>query len=270
MSKKPVFFSVFMGILFLSSLVFQGCENQLRQFILILGMANDGMGSGSIDTVSLTGSGIYDEGTEVSAQAMADSGCSCAGWFDAESGGTLVSADNPYIFNLIEDTVLYAIFENVPIASAVNIHDGGIVESGFIIGTAGDDITLAAVEVKLDGGAYTAATGTTSWSFKLPTGGSTWKDGSLHTLGIRSRDEAGNYSGEIFLHVRKGVNKDVNGDGYADLAVGEYNYNSGQGRAYVFEGGLGGIADQDLSGTGFAETTLTGEANCSFGCSVQG
>jgi hypothetical protein len=54
---------------------------------------------------------------------------------------------------------------------------------------------------------------------------------------------------------------DVNGDGYADVIVGAYYYNSGQGRAYIYYGGspMNNVAD----------VILTGEAiNNYFGYSV--
>jgi hypothetical protein len=35
---------------------------------------------------------------------------------------------------------------------------------------------------------------------------------------------------------------DVNGDGYADLAVGAYNFNNGVGKAYVYHGSAGGLS----------------------------
>ena len=46
---------------------------------------------------------------------------------------------------------------------------------------------------------------------------------------------------------------DVNGDGYADVVIGAFNYLGATGRAYVFLGGAGGLATT-------AATTLTGEA----------
>jgi hypothetical protein len=145
-----------------------------------------------------------------------------------------------------------------------NLKNKSIVESGFMIGTAADNVSVSLVEVSLDAGAYAAATGTTSWKFQFPTGASTWRDGSAHTISVRSKDAAGNYSTVTTLNVRKGNNKDVNGDGYADLAVGA----SGQfgGAVYVFHStGTGGIT-ATLATTG-ANTTITGGGG-SFGDSI--
>jgi hypothetical protein len=156
-----------------------------------------------------------------------------------------------------------------PTVTVSNLHNNGIIESGFIIGTANDDTAVASVEIKLDNGNYSVATGTTTWKYQLPIGGDTWGDGTQHTIRIRSKDGAGNYSSEIVRTVRKGVNKDINGDGYTDLAVGAEYFSTQKGRAYIFEGGASGVSGQDLSSTGSASTTLTGEAtNSYFGKSV--
>ena len=54
---------------------------------------------------------------------------------------------------------------------------------------------------------------------------------------------------------------DVNDDGYSDVIIGSYGYNSFTGRAYVFYGGA--------SMNNIADVTLTGESiNNNFGISV--
>jgi len=72
--------------------------------------------------------------------------------------------------------------ETVPAVIITNLHDYGVVESGFVIGTATDNYEISSIGVKLDDGSYADATGTTDWVFQLPTGGSIWKDGSEHTV----------------------------------------------------------------------------------------
>lgn len=80
----------------------------LIQYSYALGLATDGTGSGSIDTTNSTANGSYDIGTLVTAQATADLECVFVGWYDAASGGTEVSTDNPYTFALNSDVTLYA------------------------------------------------------------------------------------------------------------------------------------------------------------------
>jgi hypothetical protein len=59
-----------------------------------------------------------------------------------------------------------------------------------------------------------------------------------------------------------GTAGDVNGDGYADVIIGAYGYNSNQGRAYVYLGGAGGLSATPA-------VTLTGQATGNhFGWSV--
>jgi hypothetical protein len=141
-----------------------------------------------------------------------------------------------------------------------NLKNKSVVETGFMIGTAADNVAVTLVEVKLDAGAYAAATGTTSWKFTLPIGANTWRDGSAHTISVRSKNAAGNYSTVTTLNVRKGNNKDVNGDGYADLAVGACTA-SGLGKAYIFlsAGSAGVTAITNVTGAGGPNTTITGE-----------
>ncbi|WP_246048852.1 FG-GAP-like repeat-containing protein [Leptospira sarikeiensis] len=139
------------------------------------------------------------------------------------------------------------------------------IETGFIFGAAGDDTALASVEVSLDGGAYTTATGTTSWSFALPNGSSTWRLGSHHTINIRCLDTSGNISNIISLNVRKGRNKDINGDGYGDLVVLAPGDSSGAGMAYVYFGGPSGITAVDTTG---ANQAIQGQQRMGYAAAV--
>jgi hypothetical protein len=69
-------------------------------------------------------------------------------------------------------------------------------------------------------------------------------------------EATGNYYGR-----RVASTGDVNGDGYADVVVGAWGYNTNQGRAYLYYGGPA----MDTT----ADVTLTGEAtNNYFGFSV--
>lgn len=150
-----------------------------------------------------------------------------------------------------------------PTISLSNLRDNGVVHTGFIIGMAGDNVAVEQVEVALDSGNYETATISStlavsvSWSYQLPTGSNTWKDGSQHTLSVRSKDSSGNYSTVTDLTVHKGKNQDVNGDGYSDLAIWAQGFSSNTGRVYVYHGGSSGIGSTP-------SITLTGEATSNF------
>ncbi|AOP33601.1 hypothetical protein A0128_06915 [Leptospira tipperaryensis] len=143
-----------------------------------------------------------------------------------------------------------------------NFVNKSLVETGFVIGTASDAGGVSLVEVSIDGGAYTTASGTTTWNFKLPSGAATWSIGSQHTITARSKDTSGNFSSVASAQVRKGTNKDVNGDGYVDLVSGEY----GQGLVYIFHSsGTGGITTTNAN---LANRYIVGTVAEEFGRSV--
>lgn len=148
-----------------------------------------------------------------------------------------------------------------------NLIDKSIVETGFVLGTATSGI--ASIEISLDSGTYTSATGTTTWTYKLPTGSSTWKEGSLHTIAARAVDSSGNKSNAISISVRKGKNKDINGDGYGDIAIGATGYSSSgnKGAVYLFQSsGSSGVVSGVAS---TAYTTITGQSNADkFGYAI--
>jgi FG-GAP repeat/FG-GAP-like repeat len=110
----------------------------------------------------------------------------------------------------------------------------------------------------LDGGSFNPASGTTAWKLRLPTGTSTWVNGTVHTIDVRALDSAGNVSPVQSLSVRKGVTQDINGDGYPDIVLGAVAYGSSEGRAYVFlSSGSNGITTTQASA---ADAIFTGEA----------
>ena len=146
----------------------------------------------------------------------------------------------------------------VPIDYAMsfkNVKDGARVHTGFILGDVIDNGSLEQVEVQVDNGSFAPAEGTASWKFKLPTGVNTWKRGSKHTIGIRSKYTGNVYSKIMTITVIKGRNKDVNGDGYGDIAIGSKN-GSINGSLKIFHGGASGITDCNENA---ANTTITGE-----------
>jgi len=66
-------------------------------------------------------------------------------------------------------------------------------------GTASDDVSVAQVEFRLDGGNWIAATGTTSWGIEFNSGHFLNGD---HTLSARSRDSSANLSSNTAITVR--------------------------------------------------------------------
>ena len=148
-----------------------------------------------------------------------------------------------------------------PTVAVSNISTNCRIHTGFLIGTSSSTIgTIVSVEVQFDGGAYTAATGTVSWKMAIPNGASTWLKGTQHTINIRSKDNVGNYSSVLSTTVFKGINKDVNGDGYADVAIGEDGYTNYRGRAYLYHGSPSGIsASPDTTLLGEEEENLFGD-----------
>lgn len=144
----------------------------------------------------------------------------------------------------------------LPAPTVANLKDGAVVHTGFVVGTSSG----AGVEVAIDDGAFAPAAGANEWAFRLPAGASTWKQGSRHELAVRAKDTAGAPGAVTTLFVVKGVNEDVNGDGYPDVVVGDFG-----GQVYVFHSsGSGGVVDADVA---HAATTLVGDDG-SFGVSV--
>ena len=73
----------------------------------------------------------------------------------------------------------------------------------------------------------------------------------------RTKDTTGKPRLPVSIHVRKGNNKDINGDGFPDLLTGAPDYNSVQGRVYIFH--TTGSAGISSTGALSANTIFTGE-----------
>lgn len=150
-----------------------------------------------------------------------------------------------------------------PTVTITNLPTSGrpTVETGFLIGTSSDDTLVSAVQISIDGGTYITASGTTSWRFALPLGSLTWRHGSFHTIDIRSVDSSANVSTVLSLNIRKGYNRDLNGDGYADVVVMAPGAASGMGVAYIFNGGASGVA---ATTTSAADHSITGQGRMGY------
>ncbi|WP_167884829.1 beta strand repeat-containing protein [Leptospira fluminis] len=129
--------------------------------------------------------------------------------------------------------------------------NNALLQSGFLVGTAVG--SLSRVEVSLDGGSFSPAVGTNSWQFQLPTGGSLWKRGSIHSIQIRSVDLSGNIVANANQSVQKGTNKDINGDGFVDLLAGASLYSGNLGQVYAFYG----TGTAPFTGTTAAQANVT-------------
>ncbi len=152
-----------------------------------------------------------------------------------------------------------------PTIRILNCTNNSTVKSGFIIGTASDNLAITRVEVSLDSGDYNAASGTTNWSFALPAGAVNWKNNSMHSISVRAIDESGNVSNTISIQLKKGKNCDVNGDGYSDIIAGAAYYSNGnpnEGAAFVYNGSASG------PGTSAAWSAEGNQTYAYFGTSV--
>ncbi|UOG37830.1 FG-GAP-like repeat-containing protein [Leptospira noguchii] len=142
----------------------------------------------------------------------------------------------------------------LPPPTILNIKSKSTLNTGFLIGEM--DQSVSGVQVSLDSGPFVdAQIFGNQWKFQLPaasvpTTGGIWKDWSLHTISVRSTSNESN-SVPITITVQKGLNKDINGDGYPDALIGSQLAN--RVRAYLSLGkvkGLNSVPITLLNGAG--------------------
>ncbi|MBS0618020.1 MAG: FG-GAP repeat protein [Spirochaetes bacterium] len=172
---------------------------------------------------------------------------------DAATNAAVLTLANPGAAGSLGANKNIVVDTQAPTVAIKNFRNNGVVQSGFAIGTATDNIAPTSVLVQTDGGAFTAPTGLAAWSYKLPLA---WKQNSVHTIGVKAADAAGNTSLVTTISVRKGMNHDANGDGYADVALHADGTNTNAGVVFIFHStGTAGLATTtDAS----ANATLTG------------
>lgn len=141
-----------------------------------------------------------------------------------------------------------------------------VINSGFLNVNLQSVQGISQIEYKFDNGSYSVSSTIQSFRIKLPTGSQTFRDYTRHTLTLRATDSYGYVSTSAAIPFTKGPNRDVNGDGFPDLAVGAYGYSSNNGRAYLFlSSSINGVAG--LANTS-ANTIITGTVSGYLGASV--
>lgn len=142
------------------------------------------------DTVTFTASGAGLPGLTMMTVRLTNSA------LDAVSGNALYS---PYEMRF--KTAATSYHDTVPPAITLATPTNAAIIAGNLVisGTATDNIAVQTVEVRLDNGSWSAATGTTSWSYSLNT--SNLLNGP-HVIAARATDTSGNISPTNTANVR--------------------------------------------------------------------
>ncbi len=153
------------------------------------------------------------------------------------------------------------------VAPATNAFVAGNV---MVSGTAGDNVALQKVEVRLDGGAWATATGTASWNFTLNT--SNFLNGP-HLISARATDTAGNLTTNSisvrFFNVPGAYVQRISGGNPASVTdctnavwVSDQPYTVG---SFGYSGGATGAVSSSITGICASAQTLYGRERYSTG-----
>ncbi|MFO1525167.1 MAG: FG-GAP-like repeat-containing protein [Turneriella sp.] len=140
-------------------------------------------------------------------------------------------------------------FDNTPpIVSIQNLKNNGTIHTGHVIGPASDNVGIVSLQFELENnGTWNAITIANPWKFALPMGPSTWPERSSHQIRVRASDAAGNVTTSPLITVKKGNNRDINGDGYEDFVASAHLYNTNRGGIYVHYGQSGSIPSSTVA-----------------------
>ena len=115
---------------------------------------------------------------------------------DSVSGNNLFAPFDTYFV-----TSTNIVVDSTPPSVLINSPTNGTTITGTVsvMGTAADNISVAKVEISVDGNAWSAATGTTNWSFPLNTQN---QPNGTHTIAAHSIDGSSNTSAVASVTVR--------------------------------------------------------------------
>lgn len=91
-----------------STIIYARFKDISNQCKVITGKTADSKGKGTITILPQTPTGGYDKGTAVTVEIQYDASSYFMGWFDAATGGNLISLDSRYSFTINENRALYA------------------------------------------------------------------------------------------------------------------------------------------------------------------
>ncbi len=134
--------------------------------------------------------------------------------------------------------------------SLVNMHNKQVIETKFLVGTASSSVTTLGIQ--LDSGTIQSFAASSNWTYSLVPSG--WLIGSQHTITV------GVYSGSGFvgttqsISVTQGVNHDVDGNGFPDVAVASPSNSSGY---IIYSPGPSGFSGTINVGTASGVAQLT-------------